>query len=87
MTLFLLAMNLSAGVITEIGLFEMRRYDLTETQCINLPSDTPPGYGGVWTAGAGGNGYCTLSSFVKNQYESGLDQKIRNKCVLTLNPE
>ena len=30
MTLFLLGMNLAAGVITEIGLFEVRRYDVSQ---------------------------------------------------------
>lgn len=70
MTLFLLAMNLSAGVITEIGLFEMRRYDMTEAECGSANA--------IWVAQRGGNGYCTMSSYVSNQYQNELDGVVKS---------
>ena len=71
MTLFLLAMNLSAGVITEIGLFEMRRYDMTQAECVDAV-----GIDG-WVSQRGGNGYCTMDAFVDNQYQSELDGVVK----------
>ena len=63
MTLFLIGMNVAAGVITEIGLFEMTRYDVTDTDaCTDL--------GGTWYAEQGLNGYCLLSSVVQNEYSN-----------------
>ena len=63
MTLFLIGMNLAAGVITEIGLFEMTRYDIaTPEACTDL--------GGTWYAEQASNGYCVLSSVVQNQYSN-----------------
>ena len=82
MTLFLLGMNLAAGVITEIGLFEVRRYDVSQIICTNLRTDTPSGLGGQWTAQRGGNGFCTLDSMIDNEYNSELEIVVRESvCV------
>lgn len=63
MTLFLIGMNLAAGVITEIGLFEMTRYDIATPEACT-------GLGGTWYAEQASNGYCVLSSVVQNQYSN-----------------
>tara|TARA_R110000824_G_C15182958_1_gene673960 strand:- start:45 stop:695 length:651 start_codon:yes stop_codon:yes gene_type:complete len=76
MTLFLVGMNLAAGIVTEIGLFEITRYDLTEEQCINGAGDTPSGYGGQWYAQQGGNGYCLISSVIQTAYSNKTAQQV-----------
>ena len=77
MTLFLLLMNMSGGFIAETGTFEVRRTDLTEAECTS--------YSGSWLAGRGGNGFCTLSTLMEEQYENDLDNSVRESvCV---NPE
>ena len=74
MTLMLIGMNVAAGVVTELGLFEITRYDIeTPESCTDL--------GGTWYAEQGLNGYCVLSSVVQNEYDNKTSiQVVRQVC-------
>jgi hypothetical protein len=76
MTLFLVGMNLGAGLINETGTFEVRRVDMTQAECTDA--------GGSWTGMLGG-GYCTLSATLDIQYEDKFGQIIQQQ--ICVNPE
>ena len=80
MTLMLIGMNVAAGVVTELGLFEITRYDIeTPESCTDL--------GGTWYAEQGLNGYCVLSSVVQNEYDNkNENDHLYNNCRHSIIP-